>query len=637
MPLTKIQLRPGLVRDTTSYANEGGWYYCNKIRFRSGSPESIGGWVRASTDTYLGTCTALMPWASLTGAAYCAVGTNLKYYVEYGSQLFDITPIRSTTNPLGNNPIATSNGLAVLTITDTGHGAGYGDYVTLSGATGPIAGIPAAEINAEHSITRVVDANTYEITVTTSANAATTGGGAAVVAEYQLSVGLAYQVAGTGWGASVWQGDGFMPAGLQVSWGETTTPTISGSLRVWTQAAFGEDLLFCARDAEIYYWDSSGGTGARAVYLTDVGGASDVPTIACCVLVTDSRHVVALGCNPLGSAVQDPLMVRWADSESIVDWTPTATNTAGGQRLTVGTKILGARNSRVETLIWTDAALYSMSYIGGDLEFGFQQIGTPISILGPNAMAVVGGTAYWLGHDKFYMYNGTVQTLSCPLIRMLIDNINHEQEYQIFAGTNEQFTEVTWFYCSTGSLTVDSYITYNYNENIWYFGTLARSAWADSGIRSNPMAADNVNNVLVYHEQGVDDNSTGIPSAINSYIESSDFDLGDGHQFMFISRIIPDVSFEGSTAATPQATITLKTRNSPGSTWATSSNQPSASTITSTELAASIFTSPIEEYTPQAWVRLRGRQAAFRIESNAVGVKWQLGALRLDIRPDGRR
>lgn len=626
MPLTKIQLRPGVVRDVSSYTNEGGWYYCDKIRFRAGMPEKIGGWVRVSNDVMEGTCTALQPWAALSGQAYCAAGTNLKYYVELGSQLFDITPLRETA-ALGANPITTLISSKILTISDVGHGAGYHDYVTISGATGPINGIPTAEINAEHWISKVIDSNTYEITVTSTASATGFGGGGAVVAEYQIPVGLPYYVAGIGWGAGPWS---------EPPWGETTTPTIAGNLRMWSQNAFGEDLVFCDRGGNLYYWDSSIGTDTRAVHLLDMAGASDVPTVASYVLITDSRHVVALGCNPLGSGQQDPLMVRWSDTEDPVNWTPTPTNTAGGQRLTVGSTVMTARNTRLETLIWTDAALYSMQFVGGDLEFGFNMVGTPISLLGPNAVAVVGGTAFWIGNDKFYVYNGTISTLPCPLLRMFQTTHNNEQHYQVFAATNEQNTEVTWFYPSKGSLVVDRYITYNYNDNIWYFGTMGRSAWFDSGIRSLPMAADNVNNVLLYHESGVDDNSTTVPAPIYAYIESSDFDIGDGNQFVLISRVLPDVDFEGSTAASPVVSLTLKTRDSAGQTWNVSAGQPAVKTVNSISIGTP-STSPTEQFTPQLWVRLRGRQAVIRLESNMLGVQWQLGALRLDIRPDGRR
>jgi len=630
MPVTKLQLRPGLVRDTTSYANEGGWYYSDKVRFSNGYPEKIGGWVRLTTSPYLGTCTALLPWASLSGVSYTAVGTNIKYYVEYGSALTDITPIRKTTNPLANDPITTASGTTTLTIADTAHGALMGDYVTISGATGPINGIPASEINAEHTVVLVVDDDSYTISVASTASGSGVGGGAAVVAAYQINVGLDIFVAGTGWSAGAWGG---------VAWGGSSSLTNASQLRLWSQSTFGEDLVFCERGGSIFYWDTSAGLTARAVYLQDMPGAADVPTVSNTIVVTHSRHVVAFGCNPYDSPpdlVQDPLLVRWSDAESAVNWTPTVVNAAGGFRLSLGSSILTARNTRMETLIWTDAALYSMTFIGGSLVFGFNLLGTPISLVSPGAVGVVGGTAYWMGRDKFYMYNGTVNTLPCPLLKVIIDNLNHSQSYQIFAATNEQYTEITWYYCSPNSSVVDSYLTYNYGENVWYFGTLGRSAWADSGILQFPVAADNVNKVLVNHEIGTDDLSTDSTAAISAYIESSDFDLGDGHQFMFINKVIPDVSFVGSSAINPSLLLTLKTRNSPGNTWINSDTEPSDSAVTRTS-SEGISTSPIEQFTPQAWVRLRGRQAAVRISSDAIGVAWQLGALRLDLRPDGRR
>lgn len=627
MPLTKLQLRPGVVRDVPSYTNEGGWFLCDKIRFRAGLPEKIGGWTRLSDDVYVGTCTALFTWASLGAVHYMAAGTNKKYYIEYGGVLYDTTPIRKTTDPLGTDPVATSSGTTTLTITDTAHGAYLGDYVTISGITGPINGVPASEINAEHEIMSVPTANTYTVEVSTSASGTGSGGGAAGVAAYQLNTGLDVYVAGSGYGAGYYGED---------IWGSAISSSIPTQLRLWSQGTFGEDLIFCDRDGGLYYWDVTTGVAVRSVNVSSLGGASDVPTVAAGVIVTDSRHVVAYGVNPIGSAQQDPMFVRWSDTESAVDWTPTATNTAGGYRLAAGSRILTARNSRLETLFWTDTALYSMVFIGGALEFSFNVVGTPITLMGPNAVALVGGTAFWMGFDKFYMYNGAVSTMECPLLDILTNNVNRGQAFQVFAGTNEHFGEVTWFYCSTDSDIVDSYITYNYTENLWYYGTMNRSAWVDAGMTAYPVAADNAYNVLVYHEVGADDLSSGSPVGITSYIESSDFDLGDGHQFMFVSRILPDIKFVGSTASSPAVTLVLKTRNSSGGAWNTSDNQPTSSGVTRTA-QGTIYTSPFEQYTEQVWVRTRGRQAAFRIESSDPGVRWQLGAVRLDIRPDGRR
>jgi len=543
-------MKPGLVRDTTSYANEGGWFYSDKIRFRSGSPESIGGWTVMNAEGYVGTCTALFQWASLGGVGYVAAGTNIKYYIEYGTTLFDITPIRSTT-AAGDITFAATNGSATITATDIAHGAVVGDYVTFSGAV-TLGGLITADVlNREYQIVTAPTADTYTFTATATANGADVGnGGAAVVGAYQINTGLAVYIAGGGWGSGAWGS----PA-----WGSVVSVGAATQMRLWSQTAFGEDHIFCAREGALYYWDTSTGVTTRAVLISSMGGASDVPTVATGVISTDSRHIVAYGCDPIGGS-RDPLFVRWSDSESAVDWTPTATNTAGGQRLSLGSSIITARNARLETLIWTDTALYAMTYIGGALEFGFNLLATPTTIIGPNAVGVVGGTAFWMGLKRFYMYNGTVTPLQCPLLHLLQENLNYEQAYQVFAAVNEQFYEVTWHYCAVGSTVVDSYITYNYMENIWYFGTMGRSAWIDGGFRPYPIAADNTNNVLVYHEFGVDDVSTGTPVAINSYIESSDFDLGDGHQFMFISRIIPDMTFEGSTADNPAVTITQRSQ-----------------------------------------------------------------------------
>jgi hypothetical protein len=627
MPLTKISLKPGVVRDVTSYANEGGWYYSDKIRFRAGYPQKIGGWTRFTPVSYLGTCTAIFPWASLGGVLYRGVGTNLKYYIEYGSTLSDITPIRETT-AAGAVTFTATDGSTTLAVHDTAHGAVINDFVTFSDAATLGGNITAGVLNQEYQITSVTDADNYEVIATATANASDVGdGGVITVGAYQINTGLALYVPGVGWSAG-----GFGSG----SFGGSTTLGTSTQLRVWTQGTFGEDLVFADWEGQIYYWDTSVGVGARGVRIVDMVGASNVPTIVAGVFVTDSRHVVAYGANPIGAAEQDPLMVRWSDTESAVDWTPTATNTAGGQRLTLGSIILYAANVRLETLIWTDVALYGMTFVGGALEFGFNLLGTPMSLMGPKAVAVVSGIAYWMGLDKFYMYDGSLRTLPCPLLTLIARNLNKDQAWQIFAAPNELFTEVTWFYCSTGTNTIDSYITYNYGENIWYFGTMGRSAWADSSIYPLPVAADNVNNVLLYHETGVDDVSTGTPVAITAYIESSDFDLEDGHRFMFINKAVPDVSFRGSTAQNPAATLILKTRSNPGNDWNASSNQPSSDAVTSTSIG-SVSTSPIEQFTPAAWVRLRGRQASIRLESTALGVQWQLGDLRLDIRPDGRR
>jgi len=630
MAVTKIKFKPGVVRDTTSYANEGGWYYSDKIRFRAGHPQKIGGWTRLTTIAYLGTCTALMPWASLGGVLYRAVGTNIKYYIEYGTLLFDVTPIRSTTGA-GDPRFAAVNGSAVITVTDTTHGAVLGDYVTFSSSASLGGTITAAVLDQEYRITSIVDANNYTFTATATANASDTGdGGAGTIAAYQINTGLDVFVAGVGWGSGVWNS---VVGGIE--WGGAATPGAATQLRIWTQGTFGEDLVFCNWQGVIYYWDTSAGLPVRAVLLSTMGGASDTPTIANGVIVTDSRHVVAWGANPIG-ATQDPLMVRWSDTENAVDWTPTATNTAGGQRLTLGSSILVAHNVRLETLIWTDVALYSMTFIGGALEFGFNLLGTSISLISPKGVGVVGGVAYWMGVDKFYLYDGSIKTLSCPLQTLIANNLNKSQSGQAFAATNELFTEVTWYYCSTGQTVVDSYITYNYGDDVWYFGTLGRSAWADSGLSPNPVAADNVNNLLLYHEDGVDDSSTAVPAAITAYIESSDIDLGDGDHLMFISKVIPDVSFRGSTAGSPVVSLILKARNTPGDTWATTGSEPSSDTVTRTA-SSSISTSPIEQYTPQVWVRLRGRQAVIRVESDQLGVQWTLGDMRVDMRPDGRR
>lgn len=616
MPFTKINFQPGLYNDGTSYANEGKWYSCDKIRFRSGFPEKIGGWLPFSASAFLGTCTALFNWVLLAGTNLMAVGTNLKYYLVAGGTYNDITPIRASST-INNNPFATANTTYTVTVTDTAHGAAVGDFVTFSGATGPVGGISAATLNSEYQIQTVVDANTYTITSPTVATSTTSGGGNAVVAAYQISVGLAVAVAGTGWGSGTW-GRG--------TWGSAAANnTITNQLRVWTQDNFGQDLVFADRGGGIYHWLASGGTGTRAVFAKDESSASDVPTIVSGIIVTDERHVVAYGANAIGSGTQDPLFIRWSDTESVINWTPSVTNTAGGYRLSSGSTIMAALKMKQEVLFWTDSDVYSMQFIGGQLVYGFQFLDHNTSIAGPMAAISANNVVYWMGKDKFYMYNGRVSTLDCPVWQYVFDDINLQQSFQFHAGTNEGFNEVIWFYCSSGSTMVDRYVIYNHIDSIWYYGTLARSAWLDTPLQDGPIAAGG--QYLYQHETGIDDGSTNPPSAISAYIESSDFDLGDGDHFQFVKTIIPDVNFTGSTASAPSVVLTMKARNQPGNTW----SQTLPSTVTQTA------TTPVSQYTELCWIRLRGRQATFKVASSDIGVQWQLGATRVEIQPDGKR
>lgn len=614
MPLVALKFKPGVNKEGTDYASEGGWYASDMVRFRSGAPQKIGGWGKYTLGAFLGICNALFNWITLSSQNILALGTNWKYYLEYGSVLNDITPIRRTVT-LANNPFTTINGNTTVTVTDAGHGAVTGDFVTFSGATG-FNGLAAGDLNKEFQLTWV-SSSTYTITVGATPNASSSGGGAAVVAAYQINVGQNVATFGDGWGAGAWGRSG---------WGSgvTTTNTIS-QLRIWTQSNFGEDLVFNARNGPIYYWDASGGF-VRAVDLSTISGANQTPTVACGVLFTDARYLVAFGANPIGSSTQDPMFIRWASQESLTDWSPTATNTAGGQRLTSGSYIVGHLRMKQEVLVWTDSDLYSMQFVGSPFIHSFEFLGRGISVAGPNAMAAAGDAAYWMGFDKFYFYNGRVQTLRCDLLRYVFNDINLYQMWQVFCGVNEQFNEIIWFYPSANSQSINRCVVYNYLEDIWYPGTLARTAWLDTHLRPFPLAAS-ADGYFYNHDYGTDDGSTNPPQAINAYIESANMDIDNGDHLMFVKRMIPDVGFTGSASASPQATITLKVRDYPGQAY----NHTYTNTVTSTS------TGNPETFSRYFNVRMRGRQVLYRIESNTTGVMWQNGLTRLEAQPDGRR
>ena len=622
MALTKLVLKPGVNRENTRYASETGWYVCDKIRFRQGTPESIGGWVRISAATYRGVCRALWNWITLDGSNLMAVGTNLKYYIENGGSYYDITPIRATTT--GTATFAATNGSAVLTVTDTAHGCVVGDFVTYTLAVSLGGVITATVLNQEYQIVSVPSVDTYTINVTTVANASDTGnGGGATVANYQINVGPEFQIPLVGWGAGFW-GEGY--------WGIGGSTAIS--LRLWSQNNFGEDLIFGSRGGAMYYWDTSSGLTTRGVALTSKAGASDVPTVQNYILISDiSRFVFAFGCNDIGSAVQDPLLVRWSDQESAVDWTPATTSQAGSLRLSHGSAIQTALQTRQEVLVFTDTAVYSMQYVGGQIVWGATMLGDNVSCVGPNAVSLASGVAYWMGVDKFYKYDGTVQTLKCDLWQHVFSDINLSQAYQVFSSTNEGFNEIWWFYCSTGLTTVDKYVVYNYLENIWYYGEMARTAWIDAGTRNNPIAATYSYN-LVNHESGVDNGETATLTAINSYIESAEWDPEDGHKFSFIYRMLPDITFRSSTnGSNPQVTMTIIPMKNSGSGY----NSPQSVGGSSEATVVRTAIVPIEEFTGQVFIRVRGRQFIFKVEADQLGTGWQLGRPRVDIRPDGLR
>jgi hypothetical protein len=860
MPLQKIVFKPGVNRENTRYTTEGGWYECDKVRFRQGTPEKIGGWTQISTYTYEGVCRSLWTWATLNGTVLTGVGTNLKFYIEEGGAYNDVTPVKEFVTLSG--PFTATSGSAVVEVNDTAHGLADGDYVTFIGALSlsnqtftrstatdfilttaladntpvilsvsaggslpsglvegvqyfaqlvsgttiqfanvidgaPIStatagsgtfslyvndGITETVLNQSFQIT-LVDADNYTITASDTASIYDTGnGGTTVNAQYQVPAGNEIAQPLSGWGAGPW-GSG--------TWG-IGTPTFV-SLRLWYQNNFGQNLIFGYRGSPLYYWDAQSGTtnlpvtatlnsrtvssvntgteyltastttlfngdpvkftsttslpsplvagtvyyvinkdgagagtlqvsttfGGTAVNLTTTGSgtitlygptlfnvagsfiddtaiqftstatlpagmtigtvyyvygstgadfylvstiggfpivstaaatgliyaipngvpvsslayASDVPVAVNFMMVSDvSRFTIAFGCNPIGSSEIDPMLVRWSDQESVVNWTPAVTNQAGGQRLSHGSQIVTGVQARQEIVVFTDTSVYGMQYLGPPYVWGFQLLGDNISIIGPNSAVIASGIVYWMGVDKFYRYDGRTQTLRCDLRQYIYGDINLNQADQVFCGTNEGFNEVWWFYCSSGSDVVDRYVTYNYMEDIWYYGTMGRTAWVDSGLNLYPLAATYSNN-LVLHENGINDNVSGTPAPIDAYISSSQFDIGDGHAFGFIWRLIPDITFRGSTSANPQVTMTLQPAQNSGSGY----NVPESVGGSSNAVVARSATVPIEQFTGQVLIRVRGRQMSFKVQSADLDVQWQLGAPRIDIKPDGRR
>jgi hypothetical protein len=622
MALTKLQFRPGINRDISSYSNENGWLDGNKVRFRFGFPEKIGGWEKYSGSSFLGTARGLHNWVALDGNIFLGIGTSLKYYIEQGLGFNDITPIRETTSA-GDVTFSATNGSSTITVTDTGHGAVQNDFVTFSGAVSLGGNVTAAVINQEYQIASVPTSNTFTIvakdtsgsTVTASASDSGNGGGSTVGA-YQINVGLDNMVGGTGWSAGTW-GRG--------TWNSSASVTVEGQLRLWSHDNFGEDLLINPRDGGVYLWDKTNGTETRAVEVSTVTGASDAPTVAKQILVSDSdRHVIAFGTNTIGTSVQDNLLIRFSDQESAVNWTPTTTNTAGSLKIGSGSRFVTALQTKREILVWTDTSLHSMTFIGPPFTFGIQQLASNITIIGPNAAVAVEDTVFWMGRDNFYVYNGATSQLPCNVKEKVFFDFNTDEEDKVFAGVNSNFNEIWWFYPSASATENDSYVVYNYGEKLWYYGTLSRTAWLDRGIKEFPIATGG--NYLFNHEKGYDDDG----SAMTSEIESSQMDIAEGEQFIFINRIIPDLTFNGSTASSPGADFTLKTRNFPGATYSTTDTETVTRTATST-------TVPFEQFTNQAFVRLRGRSFAFKISSSGSGVRWRLGSPRVDFRSDGKR
>lgn len=706
MPLQKVLLKPGINRENTRYTNESGWYESEKIRFRQGTPEKLGGWQQISPSTYAGVCRSLWNWTTLTGANLVGVGTSKKFYIEDTGAYYDITPI-SSTSALGASPLATVSGQTTVTVTDASYSPQVGDFVIFSGATA----VNGVTINGEYEVQTVPTGTTYTITAATTASGTGSGGGSAVYASYLLHIGASTNDSFAGWGGNTWSSG---------NWGGLGYASLS-TLAIWSQWNFGQDLVFGPKLGKLYYWNATpavnlaaptqvtisvagpaivtlatntttpiisgttvmfqttatlpsplipytvyyvtyvtdttfklsttyanylagtfitttvAGSGthtlsARGIAVADLAGASSVPIEQNTILVSDtSRFTMCFGANPYSSTTYDPMTIRWSDQESVVEWAPAITNQAGEITLSHGSAIVAVLQSRQEILVWTDAAIYSLQYLGPPYVWGNQLLSDNISIASMNAAAYASGVSYWMGEDKFYKYDGRVQTLRCDLRQYIYSDINRTQFDQVFSGTNEGFNEVWWFYCSQDSTTIDKYVIYNYLEDIWYYGSMERSAWLDTALRNYPIAATYVNN-LVYHENGVDDGTAGTPVPIEASITSAQYDIGDGHNFSFVYRMLPDLTFRGSTAGTtPQVTMYLQGLNNSGS----GITQTGNAGVTYTGSAPSVIN--VDQYTGQIYIRIRGRQMQMKLTSNTLGTQWQLGAPRIDIRPDGRR
>ena len=805
MPLQKLVFKPGINKEGTNYTNEGGWFDCDKVRFRSGNAEKIGGWTRLSNNTFVGICRALWNWGTLAGANLLGVGTSKKYYIENGGNYNDVTPLRlnsagNTTTTLTSNPFSATSGSNLVTVTDSVSGivTNVGDYIYLTSTT-TVGGLT---IQGEYTVTAVVTAQSFQITASASASSTATGGGTVTI-QYQYPVGENVYTVSNGWGAGSWSpttpvalganpfsmsagsnvvtvtqnahgyltnagsfivgqqykivavgstdftligaasnsvgtiftatgvgtgsgtasivwvsflgatavnstavtfgfsgtvafptttnGIGFyghpldtfaaslfnatfeityvnantyaitiqktatygmLGGGSNVvvypqygirPWGSAADVGIGQQLRLWTNDNFGEDLIIAPRGGGIYYWDATAGLTVRAVDLATASTAAGylgqfVPNTTNQVIGSAiQRFVIAFGSNPYdptnANNTFDPLLVRWSDQENPYQWVPAATNQSGEYRLNIGSFIMCARSTRQEILVWSDAAIYSMQYLGPPYIWGFQLLQDNISIISPNSAITINNITYWMGTDKFYRYSGRVETLPSTLRQYVFQDINQSQNFQIFAGSIEGYNEIWWFYCSANSDTIDRYVIYDYLDNVWSYGTMARSAWLDSGLRQYPMGADTANFRVLYHENGVDDVSGLTPVPINAYIQSSDFDIGDGYNFGFVWRILPDLTFNGSQVNNPSVTMTVKPRVNSGTTYGTPNNP----IVASSQNYSSQHVYPVQLFDGQVYTRIRGRQMAYRIESNTLGVAWQMGYPRIDIRPDGRR
>ena len=630
MPFQKLQFKPGVNRDQTNYTNEGGWNECDKIRFRSGFPEKIGGWVKSTPNFMLGVCRQLFGWVTSYSDNFLACGTNKKVYIEVAGNFFDITPLRETnptfTTPTTDNCFSTTSGSSIVTVAITGSIAAAGNYVSFTGANS-IGTVTAALLNTNHEIQTAINADAFTIDVGTAANTTGAGGGTTINAAFEIDVGFASATLGYGWGTGVWDDN--------YGWGLNSPDPINLPQQDWWFDQFDNDLVMNIRNGAIYYWERGtnatpdAALGTRAFLLEDLGGASDVPNRAMQVLVSQNdRHLLAFGCQPYagGSTDFDPLLIRWASQDDPGMWEPLVTNSAGFIRVSRGSEIVRAIPTKQEILVFTEATLNSLQFTGTSDVFALQEIGDNLSIIGPRAVSIVNNMTFWMGKDKFYVYSGRVETLPCTLRNHVFTNINLDQTDQIICGTNEGWNEVWWMYPTANSNVNNAYVIFNHLERIWYYGTIDRTAWLDNPLRQFPQAidADNVNELsyLYNHENGTNDD--GLP--MYAYIQSSDFDLMDGEQFMLTRRIIPDLNFAGSSAANPEANFVIRPRNFPGSTYQSNASNTQR-----------VIQTTVNQFTDQVFIRARARQVAFKIESTGLDTQWQLGSPRLDMRPDGKR
>lgn len=621
MTFLRLQIAPGIQRDNARYTSEGrySWNDGDNVRFREGFPEKIGGWVKYCNQQFLGIGRSMMPWTTINGALYLGIGTSWKYYIESGGDLFDITPIRSTVVLI--NPFTTTSGSVTVSVFDAAHGAVTNDFVTFSGATA-VGGIT---INGQYQIITVPDGDNYTITASSAATSTAGPGGGNVTSVYQINTGLDTALYGNGWGAGTWSG--IVSSGTNTGWGDASSTSAGyAGLRLWSNDTFGQDLIINPRNNSIYYWVNSSGTGTRAVLLSSLVGAADVPSVSMQIIVMEnSEQILAFGCTDFATGAQDRLLIRWSDTSNPQIWTPLETNSSGGLRIPTGSDFVAAIETRAEILVWSDAALHSLKYLGAPFQYGIERLALT-SIIGPNAIVSTNDLVFWMGNNGFYEYNGRVVPVPCSVKDYVFNDMNLLQAEKIFGGSNMSFNEAWWFYPSSNSQENDRFVVYNHLEKIWFYGDMARTSWIDRSIEDFPRSLS-PDGYAYYQEYGQDDGSTNPPSAITAFIESDIIEIGTGDSFAFAWRMIPDLTFKNSSADSPAAIMTLKAQEFPGSNF----NQTSAKTVTQTA------TIPVEQFTEQVYFRLRGREITFRAESTGIGVTWRLGIPRIDIRPDGRR